>query len=99
LLAENCALRSGDLSGLLLLYSSSGNKRGMEELAEEAKRSGRLNVAFIAYFLTGKLEEAIELLIENGRVPEAAFMARTYLPSQISRYFLLLLLLLLLFKI
>lgn len=84
-LAENCAVKSGDLSGLLLLYSSSGNKSGMKDLAETAKNSGRLNVSFIAYFLTGQIEDAIQLLIDGNRIPEAAFMARTYMPSQISR--------------
>ena len=32
------------------------------------------------------MEEAIQLLIDANRIPEAAFMARTYMPSQISRY-------------
>ena len=32
-----------------------------------------------------RLEECLELLINTGRIPEAAFFARTYLPSQISR--------------
>ena len=85
MLAEQCATRSQDLSGLLLLYSSSGNKTGMVELARQALESGRFNVAFLAYFLTGRVEEAIQLLVETGRVPEAAFMARTYMPSQIPR--------------
>mmetsp|Transcript_97180 Transcript_97180/g.190856 ORF Transcript_97180/g.190856 Transcript_97180/m.190856 type:complete len:1040 (+) Transcript_97180:130-3249(+) len=84
-LAEQCAKRSADLSGLLLLYSSSGNKAGMVELGAQAKAAGRFNVAFLAYFLTGQVEAAIELLIEANRIPEAAFMARTYMPSQISR--------------
>lgn len=84
-LAEECAKKSADLSGLLLLYSSSGNKAGMEALAVTARKAGRLNVSFVAYFLTGQVEEAIDLLIEANRIPEAAFMARTYMPSQISR--------------
>jgi coatomer subunit beta' len=84
-LAESCAKRSGDLSGLLLLYSSAGNKAGMLSLAKQAQDTGRLNVAFLAYFLTGRVEDAIQLLVDANRVPEAAFMARTYMPSQISR--------------
>jgi coatomer subunit beta' len=84
-LAEQCAIKSADLSGLLLLYTSSGNKAGMQGLAKQAHNAGRLNVAFLSYFLTGQLEEAMELLIDANRIPEAAFMARTYLPSQISR--------------
>ena len=31
------------------------------------------------------MEDCLELLIETNRLPEAAFFARTYLPSQISR--------------
>ena len=84
-LAESCAERSNDLSGLLLLYSSSANKEGMRSLAVRAKESGRSNVAFIAYFTAGLIEECIQLLLDTGRVPEAAFMARTYMPSQIGR--------------
>jgi len=84
-LAEHCASRSGDMSGLLLLYSCAGNKDGMLSLAERAKSCGRLNVSFVAYFLTGRIEEALGLLIDAGRIPEAAFMARTYLPSHIPR--------------
>eukprot|EP00981_Chlorochromonas_danica_P000867 scaffold211_cov168-Ochromonas_danica.AAC.8 len=84
-LAETCARKSGDASGLLLMCSCTSNREGMKELAGSAKAAGRLNVAFLAYFLTGQVEEAIELLIQAHRLPEAALLARTYLPSQISR--------------
>lgn len=57
----------------------------MCELAVQASEAGRFNVAFLAYFLTGQVESAIQLLIDANRIPEAAFMARTYMPSQISR--------------
>lgn len=85
-LAESCARRSSDLSGLLLLYASTGNKAGLIDLAKKAKDEGRNNVAFVAYFLTGLVEEAIQLLVDCSRIPEAAFMARTYLPSQVPRF-------------
>lgn len=32
-----------------------------------------------------RLEVCLDLLISTGRLAEAAFFARTYLPSQISR--------------
>jgi hypothetical protein len=82
-LAEQCADRSSDLSGLLLLHSASANKEGMLDLAKKAKDSGRYNVAFIAYFTVGLIEECIQLLLDTGRLPEACFMARTYMPSMI----------------
>ncbi len=31
------------------------------------------------------MDECLQLLIDTNRLPEAAFFARTYLPSQISR--------------
>ncbi|KAG9460555.1 hypothetical protein GDO78_021032, partial [Eleutherodactylus coqui] len=31
------------------------------------------------------MDTCLELLISTGRLPEAAFLARTYLPSQVSR--------------
>lgn len=33
-----------------------------------------------------RLDACLELLIRTGRLPEAAFLARTYLPSHVSRY-------------
>jgi coatomer subunit beta' len=35
--------------------------------------------------MVSSVEECLELLIESNRLPEAAFLARTYLPSQVSR--------------
>ena len=84
-LAESCAKKSNDVSGLLLMYAATGNKENMLELATKARALGRANVAFIAYFVMGLVEECIQLLIDSNRIPEAAFMARTYMPSQISR--------------
>jgi coatomer subunit beta' len=84
-LAQMCAKKSGDLSGLLLLQSASGDKEGMKTLGSLAAENGRSNVAFLAYFISGRVEECIQLLIETNRIPEAAFMARTYMPSKISR--------------
>ena len=55
----------------------------MIELAEIAKRKGKHNVAFLTYFLLGKLEECTDLLCDDGRIPEAAFFARTYFPSKV----------------
>mmetsp|Transcript_15386 Transcript_15386/g.23181 ORF Transcript_15386/g.23181 Transcript_15386/m.23181 type:complete len:1014 (+) Transcript_15386:125-3166(+) len=83
-LAQSCAERSGDLSGQLLLYASTGNKQGVAELATRARDTGRSNVAFLAYFVTGQVEECIQLLVDTNRIPEAAFMARTFMPSMMS---------------
>ncbi|CAI0422636.1 unnamed protein product [Linum tenue] len=75
-MAEECMRRAMDLSGLLLLYSSLGDADGISKLAALAKEQGKKNVAFLCLFMLGKLED--------NRIPEAALMARSYLPSKVS---------------
>ncbi|PWZ25275.1 Coatomer subunit beta'-2 [Zea mays] len=82
-MAEECLLHAMDLSGLLLLYSSLGDAEGINKLASVAKEQGKNNVAFLCFFMLGKLEECLQLLIESNRIPEAALMARSYLPSKV----------------
>lgn len=84
-LAQECLHNAQDYGGLLLLATSSGNTTMVNKLAEGAERDGKNNVAFLSYFLLGKMDACLELLISTGRLPEAAFLARTYLPSQVSR--------------
>ncbi|CAK4617062.1 hypothetical protein LEN26_014692 [Aphanomyces euteiches] len=82
-LAEDCARRSDDLSLLLLLYTSRGDRAKLAELAELATAKSRHNVAFIAHFLLGELKKCVQLLVETKRLPEAAFFARSYDPAAI----------------
>lgn len=82
-LAEESFARANDLGSLLLLYSSLGDSRGLADLATRAQRAGRFNIAFISLFLLNRVEECVEMLCASGRVPEAAFFARTYAPSRI----------------
>jgi len=84
-LAQECLHRAQDFGGLLLLATSSGDAEMVAKLGETATQSGKNNVAFLSHFLLGDLEKCLDVLIESGRLPEAAFFARTYLPSQISR--------------
>jgi coatomer subunit beta' len=82
-LCEAASIASNDFSGLLLLYSATGNLEGIETLATLATASGKTNVAFVANFLSGNVEACVDLLINTKRLPEAAFFVRTYLPSRI----------------
>ncbi|XP_075956316.1 coatomer subunit beta'-like [Anarhichas minor] len=84
-LAQECLHQAQDYGGLLLLATASGNGNMVGKLAEGAERDGKTNVAFLTYFLQGRLDKCLDLLIETGRLPEAAFLARTYLPSHVSR--------------
>ncbi|KAL6495891.1 hypothetical protein OROGR_030454 [Orobanche gracilis] len=83
-MAEECLKQANDFSGLLLIYSSLGNAEGITELASLAKDHGKNNVAFLCLFMLGKLEDCIQLLVDSNRIPEAALMARSYLPSKVS---------------
>lgn len=84
-LAERCAKNAKDLAGLLMIYTAAGDRGGVLTLADDAVTQGKLNIAFVSLFILGELEKCFELLIETNRIPEAALLARTFLPSQISR--------------
>ncbi|XP_046891713.1 coatomer subunit beta'-like [Hypomesus transpacificus] len=84
-LAQECLHHAQDYGGLLLLATASGNASMVGKLAEGAERDGKTNVAFLTYFLQGKLDKCLDILIKTNRLPEAAFLARTYLPSHVSR--------------
>ncbi|XP_022948530.1 coatomer subunit beta'-2-like [Cucurbita moschata] len=83
-MAEECLKYAVDFSGLLLLYSSLGDAQGITQLATLAKEQGKNNVAFLCLFMLGRLEDCLQLLVESNRIPEAALMARSYLPSKVS---------------
>ncbi|XP_052820724.1 coatomer subunit beta'-like isoform X4 [Mya arenaria] len=84
-LALECLHHAQDFGGLLLLASSAGNAEMLGKLGESAEKAGQNNVAFLSHFVLGRLENALDVLVNTGRLPEAAFFARTYLPSQVSR--------------
>lgn len=84
-LAMECLRHAQDYGGLLLLATSAGDADTLAKVGEEAGAGGHNNISFISNFLLGRLEECLEILINSQRLPEAAFFARTYLPSQISR--------------
>ncbi|CAI9740725.1 subunit beta' [Octopus vulgaris] len=84
-LAQECLHQAQDFGGLLLLATSAGNTDMVLRLGQTAEKASQNNVAFLSYFALGKLDECLEVLINTNRLPEAAFFARTYLPSQISR--------------
>ncbi|XP_014250764.1 coatomer subunit beta' [Cimex lectularius] len=83
--AQMCLHQAQHYGGLLLLSTSASNVEMMEKLAESSGKDGKNNVSFLAYFLMGNLKMCLEILINTKRIPEAAFFARTYMPSQVPR--------------
>lgn len=83
-LAQECLHNAQDFPGLLLLATSSGNAAMVAKLGQTAQAKGINNVAFLSNFILGDKEKALQILIDTNRLPEAAFFARTYMPSQVS---------------
>mmetsp|Transcript_5278 Transcript_5278/g.8945 ORF Transcript_5278/g.8945 Transcript_5278/m.8945 type:complete len:1029 (-) Transcript_5278:226-3312(-) len=83
-LAEQCALSADDFSGLLLMYSSSGNLTGITDLLQSAEKAGRSNIAFLCSLLLGDTKRCIAILSDASRTAEAAFFARTFAPSAVA---------------
>jgi len=83
-LARECLLNAQDVGGLLSVCVASGDRAGLANVAAKAKEEGQNNISFISSFLMKDIPSCIELLCETGRIPEAAFLARTYMPSKIS---------------
>jgi len=84
-LVQECLTRAQAFGSLILLASASSDKNLMSTIGEQSRKSGQFNIAFLSNFTLGKLDECLDILIENQRLPEAAFFCRTYLPSQIGR--------------
>ena len=80
-LAEECFAAAGDLSGLLLIYSSTGSTAGLQNLAQRATDKGSNNIAFISQLLLGEKEACVDVLLDTDRQSEAALFSRTYAPS------------------
>ena len=74
-LAESCMSKAKDWNGLLLLYTSLAQGVKIRDLADITTKEGKLNVAFVCYFLLKDTEKCIDCLIKSNRIPEAAFFA------------------------
>ncbi|CCG82449.1 putative COPI vesicle coat beta' subunit [Taphrina deformans PYCC 5710] len=82
-LAEECFTKARDLSSLLLLHTSTGNAKGLTELAIMATESGQNNIAFVSSLSLGDSSQCIDTLLRTHRYAEAGLFARTYLPSRV----------------
>ncbi|KAJ9150699.1 Coatomer subunit beta' [Pleurostoma richardsiae] len=80
-LAQECFRHAKDLGSLLLVYSSTSDREGLSELADQAESAGAHNVAFSCRWLLGDVDGCVEILSKTGRLAEAALFAQTYKPS------------------
>merc|ERR550532_467738 len=82
-MAQECLHKAQNFGGLLLLATTMGNGEMIGKLASSSLASGKNNVAFLSLFIRGDLEQCLDLLISTSRLPEAAFFARSYMPSKL----------------
>ncbi|KAK0643754.1 coatomer WD associated region-domain-containing protein [Cercophora newfieldiana] len=80
-LASESFEKSKDLGSLLLIYSSTSNRKGLAELAAQAEASGAHNIAFSSRWLLGDVPGCAEILKSTGRLAEAVLFSQTYQPS------------------
>lgn len=83
-LAERAFKNANDMTTLFLMQTSAGDWQGLQQTAQTSKSTGIGSLAFLSFLLLGNLEEALSVLIQCDRLPEAAFFARTYLPSKLA---------------
>ncbi|CAJ1394513.1 unnamed protein product [Effrenium voratum] len=84
-LAKRCFSEAKDLGALFLLYTSVGDAEGVMATGKLAEESNICNISVLCYLLLGQTKAALEVLVNANRLPEAAFFARTYCPSELSR--------------
>lgn len=82
-LAKRCFSEARDLGALFLLHTSAGDAEGLLATAKQAQEASIANIAILCYVLLGMVKAALEVLIKANRLPEAAFFARTYCPSEL----------------
>jgi len=80
-LARQCFEKAGDLSSLMLLLLSIGDRDGLKKLASQAEEKGQNNLSFAVRLQLGDTHGCVDLLTKTDRAPEAALFARTYAPS------------------
>ncbi|KAG1811654.1 coatomer WD associated region-domain-containing protein [Suillus variegatus] len=84
-LAREAFEKAGDLSALMLLLLSTGDREGLQKLAATAEEKGANNLAFATLFQLGDAKPCVDLLLKTNRAPEAALFARTYAPSEVPK--------------
>ncbi|KAF8627949.1 hypothetical protein AX17_006102 [Amanita inopinata Kibby_2008] len=82
-LAREAFERANDLSALLLLLLSVGDREGLKKLADKATEKGQNNLAFATMLQLGDADACVDLLVKTQRQPEAAMFARTYALSKV----------------
>lgn len=78
-LAERCFTQGNDIESLLLIYTSTGNKKALKDVVvPKALEAGKNNIAFNALWFVGDIDGCVDILNSTHRSSEAALLALTY---------------------
>ena len=80
-LAEEAFKHAKDLGSLLLLYTSTGSRQGLELLSSLATEACQNNIAFTCQLALGNVSKCVDILVSTGRHAEAVLFSKTYKPS------------------
>ncbi|XP_039763238.1 coatomer subunit beta' isoform X2 [Pararge aegeria] len=83
-LTKTCYQKAHDYSALLLFAVSTGDRALCAHVAHMAAQEGDDNIAFAASLLLADLPACLQLLVSRGKLAEAAFFARSYIPSKMN---------------
>ncbi|GFY97022.1 coatomer, beta' subunit [Actinidia rufa] len=78
------AVQLGKLEVAMEIASGSQSESKWKQLGELAMSTGMLEMAEDCLKNAMDLSECLQLLVDSNRIPEAALMARSYLPSKVS---------------
>lgn len=82
-LALECFDKASDLNTLFLIATSTNDHNLLQRISELATEKKQSNIAMNCYLLLGDMERCVDVLVQSGRLPEAALFARTYVPSRV----------------
>jgi len=80
-LAEESFQNAKDLGSLLLLYTSTGSRKGLQDLSALATETAQNNIAFSCQLALGNVNACVDILTSTGRYAEAVLFSKTYKPS------------------
>ena len=80
-LAEESFKNAKDLGSLLLLYTSTGSRKGLQDLSALATEAVQNNIAFSCQLALGDVNACVDILTSTGRYAEAVLLSKTYKPS------------------
>jgi coatomer subunit beta' len=86
-IAEKAFWSCEDLNSLLLLASCLGDRAVLLKVADKAKESKHWSVAFLGFWICGRIQECLDVLMDSKKFGQAAIFCKNFCPSRIEEVF------------